>query len=85
MTNEGDLVLDPFAGSNTTGAVAEQSRRRWLAFEMHQRYLDASKFRFDELGGHIADTNEGRVRKMEHGSQQLVLFEPHESDQPTGE
>jgi DNA modification methylase len=46
LTDEGDLVLDPFAGSNTTGAVAEALRRRWIAFESIEEYLRASKFRF---------------------------------------
>lgn len=45
-TDEGDLVLDPFAGSNTTGAVAERLKRRWLAFEIEEIYLEGSKFRF---------------------------------------
>lgn len=48
LTQPGDLVLDIFAGSNTTGAVAERERRRWLAFEMSQTYLAASVFRFLE-------------------------------------
>ena len=33
LTEPGDLVLDPFAGSNTTGAVAEQLGRKWIAVE----------------------------------------------------
>ena len=45
-TDEGDLVVDPFAGSNTAGYVAEQLGRRWLAFELVEEYLEASKFRF---------------------------------------
>jgi site-specific DNA-methyltransferase (cytosine-N4-specific) len=49
LTTEGDLVLDPFAGSNTTGAVAEQEKRHWLAFETEEEYLRASKFRFVRL------------------------------------
>jgi site-specific DNA-methyltransferase (cytosine-N4-specific) len=48
LTEEGDIVLDPFAGSNTTGAMAEQNRRRWLAFEISKEYLHGSLFRFDE-------------------------------------
>ncbi len=44
-----DVVLDPFAGSNTTGMVAEALERRWIAIEINRKYLDASKFRFDEL------------------------------------
>ena len=45
-TEEGDIVLDPFAGSNTTGAVAERLQRRWIAVENLEAYLQASKFRF---------------------------------------
>jgi site-specific DNA-methyltransferase (cytosine-N4-specific) len=48
-TEEGDIVLDPFAGSNTTGQVAEKLNRKWLAFEMDEEYLKGSKFRFPEL------------------------------------
>lgn len=46
LTDEGDLILDPFAGSNTTGSVAEQLDRRWLALELVEEYLVASRFRF---------------------------------------
>jgi len=48
LTEEGDIVLDPFAGSNTTGAVAEVLNRRWIAVEILEDYLRASRFRFDE-------------------------------------
>lgn len=47
LTEEGDVVLDPFAGSNTTGAVAEKLHRRWIAIERVETYLEASKFRFE--------------------------------------
>ena len=33
-TNEGDWVLDSFAGSGTTGAVAHKMRRRWIMIEL---------------------------------------------------
>ncbi|HEV2500552.1 MAG TPA: site-specific DNA-methyltransferase [Terriglobia bacterium] len=46
LTEESDTVLDPFAGSNTTGAVAERLRRRWLSVDNVAEYLEASKFRF---------------------------------------
>lgn len=48
LTEPGDLVLDPFAGSNTTGWAAEILRRKWMAFELREDYLEASKFRFLE-------------------------------------
>ncbi|MGA9349860.1 MAG: site-specific DNA-methyltransferase [Anaerolineae bacterium] len=41
-----DLVVDIFAGSNVTGAVAEEAQRPWLAFEMRQDFLEGSKYRF---------------------------------------
>ena len=47
LTDPGDLVVDPFAGSNTTGAVAERLSRRWLAFELESKYIETSKLRFN--------------------------------------
>lgn len=49
LTDEGDLVVDPFGGSNTTGMVAEGLARRWIAVEEVEEYLEASKFRFDQV------------------------------------
>jgi DNA methylase len=46
LTEPGDLVVDIFAGSNTTGAVAESLGRRWLSFEMERNYTASSVFRF---------------------------------------
>lgn len=46
LTEPDDLVVDIFAGSNTTGMVAEQEHRRWMAFDERRDYLAASAFRF---------------------------------------
>ena len=46
LTDEGDLVYDPFAGSNTTGMVAERLKRRWLSSEVNEEYVDTSRIRF---------------------------------------
>lgn len=46
LTEPGDLVLDPFAGSNTTGFVAETLRRRWIALEIRRDYAEESRLRF---------------------------------------
>jgi len=48
LTDANDLVVDPFAGSNTTGAVAESLKRRWIASEAVEEYLEASTFRFED-------------------------------------
>jgi DNA modification methylase len=47
LTDSNDVVIDPFAGSNTCGAVAEELGRRWLAFDAVEEYLHASRFRFN--------------------------------------
>jgi DNA modification methylase len=46
LTDPDDIVVDIFAGSNTTGAVAEVERRQWLGFDVSLEYLAASAFRF---------------------------------------
>lgn len=46
LTSEGDIVLDPFAGSVTTGEASESRDRQWLAFEAEKYYLRASRYRF---------------------------------------
>ena len=46
LTEEGDVVFDPFAGSNTTGMIAEQQARVWLSTDLEKEYVEASKFRF---------------------------------------
>ena len=48
LTDAGDLVLDPFAGSNTTGAVAEKLGRRWIGVEQRREYAEDSELRFRE-------------------------------------
>jgi site-specific DNA-methyltransferase (cytosine-N4-specific) len=48
LTDPGDLVLDPFAGSNTTGFVAERLDRRWVAIDIQEEYAVQSKIRFED-------------------------------------
>jgi DNA modification methylase len=64
LTEPRDLVLDPFAGSNTTGAVAEQLGRKWLAVEKGRAYAKDSQLRFQ---GH--DRSNGKPKG------QPLLFE----------
>jgi len=46
LTEPGDLVLDPFAGTNSTGFVAEMQKRRWVGIEADQHYAQTSEERF---------------------------------------
>ncbi|OGB87752.1 DNA methyltransferase [candidate division WOR-1 bacterium RIFCSPHIGHO2_02_FULL_45_12] len=50
LTAPGDLVLDFFAGSNTSGEAAEVLDRKWIAFEKDRTYLAASALRFVDEG-----------------------------------
>jgi DNA modification methylase len=46
LTEPGDLVLDPFGGSNTTGYAAESLKRRWISVEASMEYALGLKGRF---------------------------------------
>ena len=53
LTTPGDLVLDPFSGSNVVGSVAERLGRKWISIELNEEYVVGSAFRFDGLGERI--------------------------------
>lgn len=46
LTDEGDIVLDIFGGSSTTGEAAEALERKWITCELEKEYVAASIFRF---------------------------------------
>lgn len=48
LTNPGDLVVDPFAGSCVTGMVAEKLGRKWACVELSEPYLKGALGRFDD-------------------------------------
>lgn len=56
LTDEGDLVYDPFGGSNTTGAAAEQLGRQWLTTEPKAEYISGSRGRFKSPEGPVGAT-----------------------------
>jgi len=47
LTEPGDLVYDPFGGSNTTGQACELEGRKWMMTELERDYLEGSRFRFE--------------------------------------
>jgi len=47
LTNPGDVILDPFAGSNTSGYVAEGLKRKWMGVEIRNDYAEESRLRFE--------------------------------------
>jgi len=71
LTVPGDLVVDIFAGSNTTGMVAEEEGRRWLAFEEKTEYLAASAFRF--IGADVSDSTLNQIHANILAGRQVAL------------
>jgi site-specific DNA-methyltransferase (cytosine-N4-specific) len=61
LTKPQQTVLDPFAGSNTTGAVAERLKRRWVSIEPNQDYVAGSRGRF-QRGDRLVTSNSLRKR-----------------------
>lgn len=51
LTDEGDTVFDPFAGSAVTGSVAERLKRKWTCCEIVPEYVEGAKGRFTDGGG----------------------------------
>jgi site-specific DNA-methyltransferase (cytosine-N4-specific) len=46
LSEPDDIVLDPFAGSNTTGYVAASLERKWVSIDIKEEYSEQSKLRF---------------------------------------
>ncbi len=53
-TNKGDIVLDPFTGSSTTGIAAKKHGRKFIGIDTEKKYLSLSQKRFEDL---ISDRN----------------------------
>lgn len=47
-TNPGDLVLDIFMGSGTTGSVAKRLKRNYIGFELNPNYVKIAEKRIKE-------------------------------------
>lgn len=87
LTDPGDLVVDPFAGSNVTGAMAECLGRRWIATELNEEYARASKFRFEPQGldGMQSTGRASRGGRVSPGPSNLLLFEIPETSRSASE
>ena len=48
-TSPGDIVLDPFGGSNTTGAASEELGRKWISIEINKDYAEAGQGHFRDV------------------------------------
>jgi site-specific DNA-methyltransferase (cytosine-N4-specific) len=87
LTDAGDLVMDIFSGSNTTGWIAEEAGRRWISIESDRQFAVLSSVRFmttwDDRSIETAVTNleNSRVIDLDAG---LSLGSTGEATQPVG-
>ena len=82
LCDDDALVLDPFAGSCTTGEVAENMGRRWICCDIEPKYLASASFRFEEpwgenrrgqILGEMLGYDDGAGNSPEAGQAQLPL------------
>ena len=62
-TNEGDIILDPFTGSSTTGVVATGLKRKFIGVDLEKKYLDLSVKRYSEIDQCIFDKKNPQISK----------------------
>lgn len=61
-TNEGDVILDPFMGSGTTGVVATKLNRNFIGIELEKEYIELATLRIkDALSKNKQDMFKGEV------------------------
>jgi site-specific DNA-methyltransferase (cytosine-N4-specific) len=75
LTDEKDIILDIFGGSNTTGFTAEALNRKWLTFELDREYLSASIIRF--LDGYNAEEIREILCKLKSNQSNYQLEKIH--------
>jgi site-specific DNA-methyltransferase (cytosine-N4-specific) len=63
LTDRGDLVVDPFAGSCATGEAAERTDRNWLCCDQVEDYLAGAVGRFQKLANGNGDGRSGKLAK----------------------
>jgi site-specific DNA-methyltransferase (adenine-specific) len=69
-SNPADVVMDPFFGSGTTGAVAKKLHRRWIGIELEETYVELARRRiaqveptpFDETVFDVSDPRRTQAR-----------------------
>lgn len=79
LTDPGDMVLDIFSGSNTTGYVAEQLGRRWMSIEIDRGFAALSAVRF--MAGWPDEELQTAIKRIDQG--EPMLLKPRSGQQGT--
>jgi len=70
LTDTGDFVIEPFAGSCVTGEVCDKLRRKWICIDVVEEYLRGAKVRFQKTGKEACDRNKN------NGLDHYKIFKP---------
>ena len=85
LTDEGDKVLDPFAGSCVTGEVCERLKRKWTCVELREEYLQGALGRFERPPSpeqeSLFDVGSGNITYRIHHPG--LMWNGHDSPLPT--
>ena len=74
-TNEGDTILDPFAGSCTTGIAANLLGRKFIGIDQEQEYLDLGIMRYNEIQN--PETARKMLKKMSETPEEVTVLVNH--------
>ena len=74
-THEGDTILDPFAGSCTTGIAANLLGRKFIGMDMSEEFLQLGIRRLDEIND--SKTAESFLRKMGENPEEITVLVNH--------
>lgn len=78
-THEHDWIMDPFAGSSTTGIAAALCRRRYLGIEQEEQFAQLSKSRYLEIGNkQVFDSYCKKIKDLSFIRQAECVNEPSE-------
>jgi modification methylase len=75
-SNPGDLVLDPFFGSGTTGAVAKLLHRAWIGIEREENYVKLAQERIDAVEPEFFQTASFDVRSKKKNRRRAYRSRP---------
>lgn len=74
-TREGDTILDPFAGSCTTGIAANLLGRKFIGIDMDEKYLELGKRRYEEIQDPTIAAK--YLRKMAENPEETMVLVNH--------
>lgn len=86
FTDRGDTILDPFAGSGTTGVIAIRLGRKFIGFEKDPKYYDIAMRRLSAAREQMEVFGEARTHVKERRPEQGILhMDSHEDAMPEPE